>query len=54
MILPHTFDKIEYHGDLQPKNAENGPCSILQGHSESMGVFVKIKGNVLVAFIQSE
>ena len=54
MRLSHTFDENEYHGDLQPKNAENGPCRILQGHSENMGVFVRIKGNVLVTFIQSK
>ena len=54
MILPHDFDENNYYGDLQPINAENGPCRILQGHSENVGVFVRIKGNVLVTFIQSE
>ena len=54
MILPHTFDENDYHGDLYPNYAENGPCRILQGHSENMGVFVRIKGNVLVTFIQYE
>ena len=54
MILSHTFDENEYHGDLQPNYAETGPCRILQGHSENVGVFVRIKGNVLVTFIQSE
>ncbi len=54
MILSHTFGENEYHGDLQPKNAEHGPCRILQGNSENVGVFVKIKGNDLVTFIQSE
>ena len=52
MILPHNLDKNEYHGDLQPNYAENGPCRIVQGHSENVGVFVRIKGNVLVTFIQ--
>ena len=54
MMLSHTFDENEYHGDLQPKNAESGLCRILQGHSENVGVFVRIKGNVLVTFIQPE
>ena len=54
MILSHTFDENDYHGDLHPNYAENGPCRILQGHDENMSVFVRIKGNVLVTFIQSE
>ena len=54
MILLHTFDENDYHGDLQPNYTENGPCRILQGHSENMSIFVRIKGNVLVTFIQSE
>ena len=54
MTLPHTFDENDYNGDLQPIYAENGPCRILQGHSENMAVFVRIKVNVLVTFIQSK
>jgi hypothetical protein len=54
MILPHTFDENDYHGDLHPNYAENGLFRILQGHDENMSIFVRMKVDVLVTFIQSE
>ena len=54
MILLHTFDENDNHGDLHPNYAENGPCRILQGHAENMNIFVRIKENVLVTFIKSK
>jgi hypothetical protein len=54
MMLPYTFDENDIHGDLHPTYADNGPCRILQDYAENMSIFVRIKVNVLVTFIQSK
>ena len=54
MILSHSFDENDHNDNLHSNYTKNGLCRILQGHSENMGVFVRIKGNVLVTFIQSK
>ena len=54
MILPYRVDEIHYHSCLSQYTAEIVLCRILQSHIEIRCIFVVIKVNVLVIFIQSE